>query len=399
MQVKVSPVYLANYFYLQRYKIILHQGGTRSGKTYNTVNYLIDSCLQRKGLQVTIVSMNVPHLTKGAIKDFLEIIKKREIYSSKRWSETKKVYKFKNGSYIEFFSVDNEAKARGSHRDILFINEGNKGILLDTYKQLLIRTRESVIIDYNPSEPQHWIYDEVVNREDCKLIISTYLDNYDFLPDSLIFEIERMKEVDPAYWRVFGEGQRGMALEGQVFKGWTEIEDSKIPKTRKVFGLDFGFSNDPTALVECSKVGEKIYLKELIYETGLNTNNLILKLKSLKVTRNDIIIADSASQDAIDILRTAGFLVYSAKKGDGSIKIGIDYIKQHKVLYSHKSPNIALEYNFYTYRKDTRKDRFTDGFTNIPNDTRNHLMDAFRYACEEYRGLHGGGGMGRSLNK
>ena len=390
----VSPIYIANAVYLKDFRVIAHQGGTRSGKTYNTINFLIDMCLVTKNLQVSVVSMTVPHLKMGALKDFLEITKKRNIFNKDSYKKSDRKYEFSNGSVIDFFSVDDESKARGSNRDILFINEANKGIKYDVFMQLDIRTRQKVIIDYNPSESQHWIYDKVINQSNCKTVISTYLDNYDFLPNEQIKVIEAMKDKDPLYWRVFGEGQRGMALEGTVFKGWKEIDYKLFPRLpRRVFGLDFGYANDPTAVIEVAKIHNKLYLHEHVYSKGINTNELAELLHDCGITYQDVIIADSANPDAISILQQAGFLVFPAKKGEGSIKLGIDYIKLFEVYYSHLSANIAHEFNYYVYKKN----RQTDEFSNVPIDSRNHAIDAIRYACEEFRGLHDFGNFGEYL--
>jgi len=393
-ELKVSPLFYATLHYLQKYKIISHQGGTRSGKTYNIVWSLIFLANSSKeNLQISIVSRDLPHLKRGAMKDFLEIMKdKLGIFDKNQWNATDKKYTFNSGCVIEFFSIDDEGKARGSNRDILFINECNSGIKYDIWFQLSIRTRKKIIIDYNPSHSKHWIYEEVLKREDCKLIISTYRDNFDFLPIEQIQEIERMKLSNPAYWRVFGEGQRGMALKGRVFENWKEIEYSKFPRTQRIFGLDFGFTNDPTTLIEGRKTGKKVFLKEHIYQTGLTTPQLVNLMRECGIGYNDVIYADNSEPRLIQELRQNGFNVIGAKKGSNSIIDGINYIKSLEVFVDYKSSNLLNEYNFYKWHEDKRK--FDDSsketkFLNNPIDFANHAMDAFRYLCEEWRGLHG----------
>lgn len=418
---KVSPIFLVTQYYLFKkgYKILSHQGGTRSGKTYNIIWFLIYLALldktglhnllgnkDRDTLQISIVSRDLPHLKRGALKDFLEIMQKMGVFDKNSWNATDKKYTFKSGSVIEFFSVDDEGKARGSNRDILYVNECNSGIKYDIYVQLNLRTRLKVIIDYNPSHSEHWIYEEILKRDDCKLVISTYRDNYDFLPIEQINEIEKMKIQDPARWRVFGEGQKGMALEGRVFENWKEIEYNRFPRTPRIFGLDFGFVNDPTTLIEGRrKIGSKklqngtfekvneMYLKEWIYETNLTTPQLIERLKECNIGYNDIIYADGSEPRLIRELQDAGFNVVSAKKGDGSIIDGINYIKTYNVYYEYKSTNLHTEFMFYKWKEDKRNldnSRKEAKFLNNPIDHANHAMDSIRYLCEEWRGLHSG---------
>lgn len=420
---KVSPIFLVTQHYLfeKGYKILSHQGGTRSGKTYNIIWFLIYLALldketmhkmindkerdKNKSLEISIVSRDVPHLKKGAIKDFLKIMKEQmNIFDKNDWKITDKKYTFKNGSVIEFFSVDDSDKARGPGRDILYINECNSGITYDTYWQLVIRTQVKIIIDYNPSHSKHWIYEKVLPRDDCKLVISTYRDNFDFLPKSQIEEIEKDKVRDPARWRVFGEGQRGMALEGRIFENWKEIDYNKFPRTPRIFGLDLGFTNDPTVLIEGRRyVGAKkkhdgtfekvneLYLKEWCYDTQMKTPDIVRMFKECGVGYNDIIYCDNDSR-LISELNDAGYNVIKAKKGKDSVKEGISYIKEYQVYYDAKSANLANEFMFYRWKEDKRKvDTSSEHakFDNEPQDHANHAMDAVRYLCEEWRGLHG----------
>jgi len=409
---KVSPIFLVtnHYLFKENYKILSHQGGTRSGKTYNIIWFLIYLALldklslhsllgnkDRDTLQISIVSRDLPHLKRGALKDFLEIMQRMQVFDKNNWNATDKKYTFKSGSVIEFFSVDDEGKARGSNRDILYVNEANSGIKYDIYVQLNLRTRLKVIIDYNPSHSEHWIYDEILTRDDCKLVISTYRDNYDFLPKEQIAEIEKMKIQDPARWRVFGEGQKGMALEGRVFDNWKETDYNKFPRTPRIFGLDFGFVNDPTVLIEGRKKtgynANEMYLKEWIYETNLTTPQLIERLKECKIGYNDIIYADGSEPRLIRELQDAGYNVVSAKKGEGSIIDGINFIKTFDVYYDTKSANLQTEFMFYKWKEDKRNldnSRKEAKFLNNPIDHANHAMDAVRYLCEEWRGLHSG---------
>ena len=420
-QLKLSPVYLANLYWLIRYKIVANQGGTRSGKTFNII-WLLDDLAETAGkgidingnkikliakdnLKISVVSQTMSHLEDGAIADFKTI--KRDIkgnWNDGCWRNGQglKSYTYANGSVIQFFSVDKEGKARGRKRDILYANEINKGMKEAIWKQLALRTTGKILIDWNPSEPHHWIYDKITNRNDCKLLISTYLDNHDFLEQTVIDEIERYRETDPVFWKVFGEGQRGNDGAGNVFHGWKQIEYKNFPNSQKIFGIDFGYSNDPTALVELRKGGGNLYIKEWIYAnprdpknklgTGLNTRELIQELNGLKregvLKTNSIIYADNSEPRTISDLQEAGFNVYPAKKGAGSIKAGIDFIKSYNQVYLDiNSNNIWLEYDFYKYRPNP-KALEAGVYLNIPIDAHNHAIDAIRYANEEWQGKH-----------
>ena len=419
--IKISPIYTATLFYLSKFRIVANQGGTRSGKTFNTmmllndiaktagkgvpVNGVLFNLIGKPSIKIDVVSQTLPHLRGGAMADFKRI--KKDIicdWDDASWHGTNKTYTYKNGSTINFFSLDKEGKARGLGRDILFVNEINRGIKESIWNQLLLRTTGKIIIDWNPSEANHWIYSKVISRTDCKLIISTYLDNYDFLPKAQILEIERLKEADPVLWKVFGEGLRGNNGEGNVFTGWKQIDYKKFPKSKKVFGLDFGYRNDPTVLVEISKQNGDLFIKECLYvnpkdpknrfKTGLNTRQLIEQFNILKIkgvlNSQSVIYADSSEPRAIADLVEAGFNVMPAKKGAGSIKNGIDYINCFlNVFVERTSYGILLEYEFYKMKPDP-KALETGVYLSVPIEAYNHAMDAIRYACEEWRGLHNG---------
>jgi phage terminase large subunit len=308
-------------------------------------------------------------------------------------------YTFANGAYIEFFSVDDEQKARGPRRDILYMNEANK-TKWDTFYQLLIRTKFDVFIDYNPTS-EFWVNHELVGRKDVEVLTLTYKDNeatpravisefqvnlrkaFYQLPksptDPKLFEPKNVKNNHWANWcRVYVFGQIG-TLEGAVYKDWTSID--KIPKEAKLlgYGLDFGYSNDPTALVAVYKMDGRYYVRELIYKTHLTSSALVREMKKTGVLTKLPIVADSADPRMIDEICDAGFDCFGAEKGRDSINFGIDLIQDNGFIVEEGSENFVQELRNYLW-KETRAGKTL----NKPIDDWNHLLDAFRYFAMEY---------------
>ena len=283
---------------------------------------------------------------------------------------------FKYGQHLlEFLSVDEPQKIRGRKRDIAYLNEGNE-LNLEDFRQINMRTMDRVIIDLNPSDPIHWIYDEVIPRDDCDTQITTYKDNK-FLSADLVFEIERMKDRDPDYWRVYGEGQRAVFSKRQIFNNWNFIDPEDFPEfdieTEAIIGLDFGFSNDPSAANLIYKKNDKIYIRELLHKTGMTNQDLADFFKS-EGFGEVIIYADSAEPKSIEELRRLGLYVKPATKGQGSINAGISLVKEFDVFVDKNSKNIFREYTNYYW------EQLKDGtIINKPIDRENHQMDAIRY--------------------
>jgi len=350
-------------------KIIALQGGTRSGKTYSALQFLIEICIEYKGLTISIVRATLPALKATAMRDFFEIIQTEGYYDEKYHNKTDSTYTL-NGNLVEFVSLDQPQKVRGRKRHILFANEVNE-LDYESWKQLLFRTSGKVIADYNPSDPEHWFYDEVLTRDDCALIVTTYKDN-PHLPQSLIEEIERYKTKDADYWKVFGEGERGASRQGQIF---THFQKAEMPVGRYFYGLDFGKSNDPTALIKCHYNG-KLYLDEIIYQTNLTASEIGHLMKQNGIGQ-DMVYADSSEPLMIRELVAQGFNVVGAKKGPGSVSGGIDRIKSMDVFVTDRSTNIWKESQWYQWSigKDGKP-------TNEPKDLHNHCMDSIRYSLD-----------------
>jgi len=301
------------------------------------------------------------------MRDWRKIMEDFGLYDPNAHMKTEQLYTFPTGSVIEFFSVDNNLKVRGPGRDVLFVNECNL-IDKDTFRQLLLRTRKAVFIDYNPADEFHWIYDDVLTRNDCYFIKSTYLDN-PFLPIEQIKEIERLREIDENAWRIYGEGERGHS-EGIIYTKW-ELYSQKLSGHR-VYGLDFGFNN-PTALVRVTDSDKNLYVEEIIYQSNLTNQDLISLLKK-NVGQNEEIYGDAAEPARIEEIRRAGFNIRPANK---SVKDGIDFIKSHRLYINRDSVNLQKEIRSYKYL--TNK-----GQKNTPEEPvklNDHAMDAMRYAA------------------
>jgi phage terminase large subunit len=350
-------------------KIVVQQGGTRSGKTYNIILWIIFSyCQKNEGKIITICRKTYPALRGTVMRDFLTILKDHEIYSEEDHSKTASEYKL-NGNTIEFISLDMPQKIRGRKRDLLFANEANE-LNFEDWQQLLFRTNEKVIIDFNPSEEFHWIYDHVLPRKDVEFFQTTYKDN-PFLGAEIKAEIERLKDIDENYWRVYGLGERGQAKS--LVYTFTTIKE--IPKEAKLvsYGLDFGYSSDPTSLVRTYILGDDMYVDELLYRTGMTNQDIANEMKVLGLDRSNEVFADSAEPKSIEEIYRMGWNVKPTIKG--SINIGIDIIRRYKLHATESSFNLIKELRNYKYIEDKNGQ-----MTNKPVDNFNHALDALRYS-------------------
>ena len=363
----------ATYYHVKecKAKIQVHQGGTRSGKTYSILTALIELCHKNSGLVVTICRKTFPALRATAMRDFFEILNREDIYNPDLHNKSDATYQLW-GNMVEFISIDQPQKVRGRKRDVLFINEANE-INLEDWRQLLLRTTGKVLIDYNPSDEFHWIYDEVIPREDAAFFQTTYKDN-PFLPQSVVMEIERFKEADENFWRVYGLGERG-ASQATVFTHWKEVD--QIPNEFKPlnYGLDFGYTNDPTAIVQTFTDGHGFAVDELCYATRLTNSDISKVLRDSGVSRSDVIICDSAEPKSIDEIHAHGFNTHGARKGKDSVKNGIQFLHSRPLLVTARSVNVIKELRNYKWKEDKNGKQL-----NEPVDSFNHAIDAMRYA-------------------
>ena len=350
-------------------KILVEQGGTRSGKTYNILLWIIFKyCYENSKKTITICRKTFPAVRGTVMRDFLDILKIHQLYNEENHAKSANEY-YINGNLIEFISLDQPQKIRGRKRDLLFVNEANE-INFEDWQQLIFRTNDRIIIDYNPSDEFHWIYDKVLTRDDVEFYQTTYKDN-PFISSEIIQEIERLKDTDENYWRVYGLGERGQS-RSLVFTFQTTKE---IPPQAKLVarGLDFGFSNDSTALVETYILDQDMYVNELIYRTGMTNQDIGNEFARLKLDRRDEVFCDSAEPKSIEEIHRMGWNVKPTYKG--SINIGIDMIRRYKLNVTESSLNIIKELRNYKYIEDKNGQ-----LTNKPIDAFNHAIDALRYS-------------------
>ena len=362
----------------KRIKII--QGGTSAGKTFGILPILIHKAASQSGLEISIVAESVPHLRRGCLRDFLKIMRWINRYHDERYNKSHLKYTFANGSFIEFFSADDSSKLRGARRDILYINECNN-VTFEAYNELSIRTKREIFLDFNPAN-EFWVHRELKDDEDADFIILTYKDNQG-LDEGIVKQIEknRLKAKTSAYWAnwwtVYGEGKIGQ-LQGAVFTNY-KIIDSIPDEARLIgIGLDFGYSNDPTAIIGVYKYNEFRVLDEIKYQTGMLNSDIS------KILPEDVpIYADSAEPKSIADIQRYGKIIKGVTKGKDSINYGIDVMQRQSYMVTSKSTNLIKELRSYCWDKDK-----TGKQLNKPVDNYNHALDAVRYHEMETLGLN-----------
>ena len=353
----------------KRIKII--QGGTSAGKTFGIIPVLISKAAKTPNLEISIVAESIPHLRRGALKDFINIMKWTSRFFEGRFNKSLLRYDFGNGSYIEFFSADDSSKLRGARRDILYINECNN-VTFEAYNELSIRTKREIFLDFNPAN-EFWVHTELKHEDDSDFLILTYKDN-EALDERIVKEIEknRSKASTSSYWanwwRVYGLGEIGM-LEGVVFSNWKMIDT--IPNEAKLigYGLDFGFTNDPTAIIEIYNYNGQRIVNEIVFQTGLVNNEI-----SKKLQKNVIAYADSSEPKSIEEIRRTGQLIKGVTKGQDSVNFGIQIMQSQSYLVTAQSTNLIKELRAYCWDRDK-----TGKQLNKPIDNFNHTIDALRY--------------------
>jgi len=362
----------------KRVKII--QGGTSAGKTFGILPVLIDKAIRYPNTEISVVAESIPHLRRGALKDFLKIMKWTNRYIDEQFNKSLLTYQFKNGSVIEFFSADDSSKLRGARRDVLYINECNN-VTFDAYLELSIRTKKEIYLDFNPAN-EFWVHTELKDEPDADFIILTYKDN-EALDESIVRQIEKNRDKAATsnywanWWRVYGLGEVG-SLEGVVFDNWKEID--KVPDDARLvgIGLDFGYTNDPTAAIEVYNWNGKRIVNEIVYRTGM-LNSDIAKILPSSVT----IYADSSEPKSIDEIRRFGKTIKGVTKGKDSIKYGIDVMQRQEYLVTKQSTNLIKELRSYCWDVDKHGVRL-----NNPAGGNDHAIDALRYHEMENLGLN-----------
>jgi phage terminase large subunit len=305
-------------------------------------------------------------LKRGAILDFLQIMQQQGYFNDKRWNKTDYTYTFETGSKLEFFSVDQPGKVRGPRRDRLFVNEANN-TPFETFEQLEVRTKEFIIIDFNPVT-EFWYFDKVAKREDCEHIILTYLDN-EALDQRIIQSIEQRKNRKD-WWQVYGLGQLG-EIEGKIYKDWAIINEIPHEARLEAYGLDYGYTNDPSAIVGIYYYNGAYILDEVAYQKGLSNKEIADILKNQPQAT---VVPDSAEPKSNDELKAYGLTVIPAEKGKDSVNNGIQLVKRARISVTQRSINIIKEYRNYLWEVDR------DGkVLNVPEHQFSHSMDSIRY--------------------
>ena len=370
MKIKTTRIYEENaQAYRGGKRRALNEGGTASSKTWTILQLLILIAQGTKSsLLISIVSESLPHLKRGAIRDFFRILDESQD-NNPRYNKTEQTFNFGKGK-IEFFGADEAAKIRGPRRDILFINEANN-VPWETARGLDIRTSKFTFCDWNPVS-EFWAHEHWVGQEENAYIHSTYQDALGVLPQGVIDNIESNRDKDPNWWNVYGLGKIGK-VEGLVYPYFEQIDS--LPMGNVFYGLDFGFSNDPTVLVKSVIIGENLYSQELIYETNLTNDMIALRMGELGVTKNfDEILADSAEPKSIEEIYLYGFNIKGCPKGPGSVEYGHQKVRQYKQYWTKDSVNCIKEQRNFRYIQD-KNGKLTEKTTH----NFSHGIDARRY--------------------
>lgn len=362
----------------KRVRII--QGGTSAAKTYGILSVLIGRASCVHGLEVSVVAESIPHLRRGALKDFIKLMKWMNKWHENQFNKSLLTYQFLNGSSFEFFSADDSSKLRGARRDVLYINECNN-VTFESYNELAIRTKKAIYLDFNPAN-EFWVHTELKDEQDSDFLILTYKDN-EALDNSIVQQIEknRLKAETSAYWanwwRVYGLGEIGM-LEGVIFSNWKTIDN--LPKEANLIGigLDFGYTNHPTAIIEIYNYNGQRIINELKYQTGMLNSDIANALP-----KHVPVYADSSEPKSIDEIRRYGITIKGVTKGKDSINYGIDVMQRQEYLVTSNSVNLIKELRAYCWDTDKAGTRL-----NKPIDTNNHAIDALRYHEMETLGLN-----------
>lgn len=382
---KMTSVFTRNCnAYNNGFRYIVNKGSTRSSKTYSILQllYMIAS-MSDEAKTISIVSETIPHLKKGCIRDFKKILQDENEWNENNWNATDRIYKV-NNSIIEFFSADNPSKVLGAARNILYINECIN-IEYEIYRQLAIRTTETIFLDCNPCF-EFWLDEKVlhvpenednpdikIDNPESILIHSTYLDN-EFLPLVQIKEIESNKH-DKDWWHTYGLGLTG-TLKGSIIKNWEIVHAMPETYKNRWIGIDFGYTNDPTAIIDIRLSEGELWIDELLYDTGYDNIMIAKHLESLGLSKDIQIVADSAEPKSIKEISSFGWKVEPAQKGKDSINTGLAILNRYKKNVTNTSLNIIKEYRNYRWKID-----INDNPLNEPIDRSNHSIDAQRYVC------------------
>jgi len=348
-------------------------GGTSASKTVSILIWLIDYAQSRRDKKIDIMSESYPHLKDGAMRDFKLILIDRGYWNDSQWNETDHIYTFDTGSIIKFISIDKLGKAHGPRRDVLFINEANNIPYL-IYEQLEVRTKEVIWLDWNPSI-EFWYYEKIKDKVDHDFLTLTYLDCLNVLDPRIVASIESKKD-NKNWWLVYGLGQLG-EVEGKIYKDWQIIDSIPHEARLERYGLDFGYTNDPTAIVAVYKYNGGFILDEITYQKGLSNKQIADILMNIPKT---LVIADSAEPKSIDEIASYGVSILPSQKGQGSVNQGIQYVQDQKISVTKRSIHLLKEYRNYMWKTDKE-----GTIINTPESGWDHATDSLRYAIESLK--------------
>lgn len=350
--------------------IVINQGGTSSGKTYAIMQNLFLHAIEEPNQVITVVGQDIPNLKVGALRDAENIVASSEVLQSyiNNYNKSDRLFTFFNASIIEFKSYDDWQDAKSGKRDYLFLNEVN-GIPKPIFDELYLRTKRKTYLDYNPNT-EFWVHSDLIGKENVSLIISDHRHNT-FLDEKIHNKIEAIE--DPELWKVYARGLTGK-LEGVIFRDYNIVANISLDAKLIGYGLDFGFTNDPTALIAMYNQNGEIVLDELIYEKRLLNVDISNRMRELNVS--GAIIADSAEPKSIAELQSYGWFVEAAKKGPDSIRQSINVLKRYKINVTQSSHNLKKELNAYKWKQSKE-----GKLENVPVDFMNHAIDATRYIC------------------
>jgi phage terminase large subunit len=366
-----SAVFEANY--TARDKVVVNQGGSSSGKTYSILQVLFLRAIEHPRSVTTVVGETIPNLKSGALRDAQTIVASAPILQKliTSYNATDRVYTMYNGSIIEFKSYETSQSAKSGKRQFLFVNEAN-GISFEIWNELYLRTTIQAFIDYNPNS-EFWVHEKIIGQNGAKLFISDHRHNPYVLPQ-IREKIEALKDQDLELWKVYARGKTGR-IEGLIFRNWDVVDSIDRARCKFVaLGLDWGFTNDPTAVVAVWRHDMDLYIEELIYERGMTNQDIATRLKELGISRSWEIIADSSEPKSVEEVHRMGFNIKSVDRKQ--TLLSIDILKRYKLHILRGSANITKELNSYKWMQDKNGKAI-----NEPTDFMNHSIDAIRYVA------------------
>ena len=354
---------------------VVDQGGTSSGKTYSIVQCLFSHAYEGPGVVCTIAGQDLPNLRVGAIRDADSIVSDSLPLQAliRKHNKSENTYYLKNGSIVEFKAYQTPQDAKSGKRDYLFVNEAN-GITYEIFNELYLRTKKKTYLDYNPNS-EFWVHEKLIGEQNVKLLISDHRHN-PYVPEKIRDKIEALKYKDEELYKVYARGLTGK-IEGLIYRNYTIVDDIPEGATFIANGLDFGFTNDPSAFLSVYKQNGELWIDERFYETDLTNPMICDKLFDNGVSSQSEIIADSSEPKSIKEISSGGYLVTPADKGPDSIRIGINILKRYKLNITRRSVGIRKELKTYKYKVD----KATGKSLNVPVEFNNHALDALRYVA------------------